>query len=105
MTKKTFGLQLLAVCALIVALSAPALYAADKLSADKAGTIGNPTGQIAFIRNGNIWIMNADGTEPRQLTKEDFRLLNNPYWSPDGRRSKWLSRFVFINQLLGRPLL
>ena len=65
--------------------------------------------EIAFTPDAgggdNIWIMNADGTEPRQLTKEDFRLLNNPYWSPDGRRSKWLSRFVFINQLLGRPLL
>ena len=32
----------------------------------------------------NIWIMGADGNDPRQLTKEDFRLLNNPYWSPDG---------------------
>ncbi len=32
----------------------------------------------------NIWIMSADGSEPRQLTKEDFRLLNNPVWSPDG---------------------
>jgi len=32
----------------------------------------------------NIWIMNSDGSEPRQLTKEDFRLLNNPVWSPDG---------------------
>jgi Tol biopolymer transport system component/imidazolonepropionase-like amidohydrolase len=32
----------------------------------------------------NIWIMGADGSDPRQLTKEDFRLLNNPYWSPDG---------------------
>ena len=32
----------------------------------------------------NIWIMQADGSDARQLTKEDFRLLNNPYWSPDG---------------------
>ncbi len=32
----------------------------------------------------NIWIANADGSNPRQLTQEDFRLLNNPYWSPDG---------------------
>jgi Tol biopolymer transport system component len=32
----------------------------------------------------NIWIMQADGSNPRQLTKEDFRLLNNPAWSPDG---------------------
>jgi Tol biopolymer transport system component len=29
--------------------------------------------------------MNADGSEKRQLTHEDFRLLNSPDWSPDGR--------------------
>ncbi len=32
----------------------------------------------------NIWIMQADGSNPRQLSKEGFRLLNNPWWSPDG---------------------
>ena len=32
----------------------------------------------------NIWIMQADGSSPRQLSKESFRLLNNPWWSPDG---------------------
>ncbi|HEX7031256.1 MAG TPA: amidohydrolase family protein [Gammaproteobacteria bacterium] len=32
----------------------------------------------------NIWIMNADGSDPRQLTDESFRLLNNPEWTPDG---------------------
>jgi len=32
----------------------------------------------------NIWIMQADGGKPRQLTEEGFRLLNNPWWSPDG---------------------
>ncbi len=44
--------------------------------------------EIAFTSDAgggdNIWIMNADGSDPHQLTKEDFRLLNNPYWSPDG---------------------
>ncbi len=33
----------------------------------------------------NIWIMNADGSDKRQVTKEEFRLLNEPSWSPDGR--------------------
>ncbi len=33
----------------------------------------------------NIWIMNRDGSDKRQLTKEDFRLLNQATWSPDGR--------------------
>lgn len=32
----------------------------------------------------NIWIMDADGSDPRQITKEDFRLLNNPAWHPQG---------------------
>ncbi|MBY5958455.1 amidohydrolase family protein [Membranicola marinus] len=32
----------------------------------------------------NIWVMNADGTEARQVTKEDFRLLNNAVWMPNG---------------------
>jgi Tol biopolymer transport system component/imidazolonepropionase-like amidohydrolase len=44
--------------------------------------------EIAFTSDAgggdNIWIAGADGSNPRQLTKEDFRLLNNPYWSPDG---------------------
>jgi Tol biopolymer transport system component len=32
----------------------------------------------------NIWVMKIDGSEPRQVTKEDFRLLNNAVWTPDG---------------------
>ena len=50
----------------------------------------SPDGRrIAFTsdRGGgdNIWLMNADGSDKRQLTQEDFRLLNAPDWSPDGR--------------------
>jgi len=45
--------------------------------------------RIAFTsdRGGgdNIWIMNRDGSDKRQMSKEDFRLLNQPSWSPDGR--------------------
>ncbi|KJJ39276.1 amidohydrolase family protein [Aequorivita vladivostokensis] len=32
----------------------------------------------------NIWVMNADGSDAKQVTKEDFRLLNNAVWSADG---------------------
>jgi len=32
----------------------------------------------------NIWIMKRDGTDPKQVTKEKFRLLNSPDWTPDG---------------------
>jgi len=50
----------------------------------------SPDGRrIAFTsdRGGgdNIWIMDADGSDKRQMSKEDFRLLNQPSWSPDGR--------------------
>jgi len=45
--------------------------------------------RIAFTsdRGGgdNIWVMNADGSDKRQVTKEEFRLLDQPTWSPDGR--------------------
>ncbi|MBC7553347.1 MAG: PD40 domain-containing protein, partial [Taibaiella sp.] len=33
----------------------------------------------------NIWLMNRDGSNARQLTKESFRLLNNAVWTPDGK--------------------
>lgn len=32
----------------------------------------------------NIWVMNADGSDAKQITEEDFRLLNNAVWTPDG---------------------
>ena len=49
----------------------------------------SPDGRrIAFTsdRGGgdNIWVMNADGTDKRQVTKESFRLINQPSWNPDG---------------------
>jgi len=50
----------------------------------------SPDGRrIAFTsdRGGgdNIWVMNTDGGDKRQVTKETFRLTNQPTWSPDGR--------------------
>ncbi len=33
----------------------------------------------------NIWVMKRDGTDPKQVTKEDFRLVNNAVWTPDGQ--------------------
>lgn len=44
--------------------------------------------QISFTSDAgggdNIWVMKADGTNPKQITKEDFRLLNNASWMPNG---------------------
>src|SRR3546814_7154115 len=45
--------------------------------------------RIAFVSDraggDNIWLMNRDGSDKRQISKEDFRLLNQPSWSPDGQ--------------------
>ncbi len=32
----------------------------------------------------NIWSMNRDGSDAKQITKESFRLLNNGIWMPEG---------------------
>lgn len=45
--------------------------------------------KIAFTsdRGGgdNLWIMNRDGSDKRQVSKETFRLVTAPDWSADGR--------------------
>jgi imidazolonepropionase-like amidohydrolase/Tol biopolymer transport system component len=45
--------------------------------------------QISYTsdRDGgdNIWIMNSDGGGKHAVTKENFRLLNNASWTPDGQ--------------------
>lgn len=33
----------------------------------------------------NIWRMNRDGSDRKQVTEEDFRLLNNATWHPGGQ--------------------
>lgn len=50
----------------------------------------SPDGKkIAFTsdRGGgdNLWIMNRDGSDKRQVTKEKFRLVTAPDWSADGQ--------------------
>ncbi|WP_106640261.1 amidohydrolase family protein [Allosphingosinicella vermicomposti] len=62
---------------------------ADGLAFDQQPRFSPDGRQIAFTSDkgggDNIWIMNADGSGKRQLTKEKFTLLNNPTWSADGK--------------------
>lgn len=49
----------------------------------------SPDGQhILFTSDAgggdNIWMMDRNGQQARQITKETFRLLNNGVWTPDG---------------------
>lgn len=56
--------------------------------------LGGGTGQIAFAsdRSGisQIWLMNADGTDPVQIT-DTKRGACQPDWSPDGSRLVYIS--------------
>jgi Tol biopolymer transport system component/imidazolonepropionase-like amidohydrolase len=50
----------------------------------------SPDGKlVAFTsdRDGadNVWVVDRTGGKPTQVTKEDFRLVNSPTWSPDGQ--------------------
>jgi len=59
--------------------------------------------RIAFVsdRDGlnNIWIMDPDGSDPEQLTKETERDVNTPSWSPDGEYIFARKHFVFSRSL------
>ena len=44
--------------------------------------------QISFTSDAgggdNIWVMSADGSDAKQITEEDYTLVNNAVWSKDG---------------------
>lgn len=43
------------------------------------------TGQIAYIRNGDLWVMEADGSNPHAVSATAGN-ESNPDWSPDGTK-------------------
>jgi eukaryotic-like serine/threonine-protein kinase len=67
---------------------------------DGGGMAWTPDGKIVFVRkvgeSPDIWIMNADGTDQRQLTKDRY-FDDVPQVTPDGRY------IVFVSDRSGLP--
>jgi imidazolonepropionase-like amidohydrolase/Tol biopolymer transport system component len=64
----------------------------------------SPDGKrIAYMSDAgggdNIWVMNSDGTNAREVTKESIRLLNNPVWHPSGQYIAARKHFVGTRSL------
>lgn len=55
-----------------------------------------PAGRIVFVRDSQIWVVNADGTGIEQLTTVQ-PANNEPAWDPTG------TRIVFVSQRDGNP--
>ncbi len=68
----------------LIGMGASLVTALDKMPAEKAGTIGNPDGQIAFIRSNSLWTTGVSGTGQR-LVQDARNADGAPSWSPDNR--------------------
>ncbi len=79
-------LQLSLIVTFLLSIPATAIYGqAAKLPADKAGKIGVPGGQIAFIKNDDLWMMNWDGSNQKKVVTAG-NVDGKISWSPDGKR-------------------
>nr|PZR36592.1 MAG: peptidase S41 [Azospira oryzae] len=47
---------------------------------------------IAFIYAEDLWVANADGSQPRRLTVDEG-IESNPYFSPDGKRIAFSAQY------------
>jgi len=60
-------------------------------------------GRVAFVSQENesddIWVINADGSKPRNLTRNLWEWDKYPSWSPDSRRIVFWSNREFRKQI------
>jgi Tol biopolymer transport system component len=57
------------------------------LSGTARGTFPGKNGRIAFVEGNDVYTMNPDGSDERQLTSVGpNNSTSNPAWSPDGRQ-------------------
>ncbi|SYZ74114.1 exported hypothetical protein [Candidatus Zixiibacteriota bacterium] len=76
---------------LVLFFSSALIMAQPTLPPDRAGQIGAPLGKIAFIRDGDLWVMNWDGSNQFKVVaaqNADGRIS----WAPDNRRIAFCRR-------------
>jgi Tol biopolymer transport system component len=85
------------------ALALAGLLTALVVPATAHATFPGANGKIAFVRGGDIWSMNADGTDQVQLTNTP-QTEKTPMWSPDGSKiafgvgpSDWQGKVYTMN--------
>ena len=86
---KTIAFDLLGDIYTMPIAGGPSTRLADGLPFEMQPRFSPDGTKIAFTsdRGGgdNLWIMNADGSDKRQVTNESFRLVTAPDWSADGQ--------------------
>ncbi len=99
------GIGLVAVLAVwlgVVASAAAAVPAAEP----STPAAEPPAGHIAFVRDGNIWLMDTDGSDQRQISQ--LGGAEQPVWSPCGRQIAYLRngkpRIITLSSLSDEPV-
>ncbi len=65
-----------------------------RLTRDGGAPAWSPDGRrIAFVSSDGIYVMNADGSGERLLTRAAVRYPASPVWSPDGRKIAFVSNW------------
>jgi hypothetical protein len=75
-------------------LPSTSLLPTNQLSA--FATFPGETGKIAFHRNGEIYVMNADGSEQTNISNNPA-FDGYPHWSPDGKKIAFMTSRDGIN--------
>jgi Tol biopolymer transport system component len=61
---------------------------------------------IAYLREGNLWVIGADGANARQIASApEGEAINDYFWSPDGRRCYYLieAKLFAVAPEAGKP--
>jgi Tol biopolymer transport system component len=74
-----------ALLALLAGCGGSSSYSGGGEPGDTAGADIEPRSGILFVRDGDIFLIQPDGTDETPLTRTR-RSESNPVWSPDGRR-------------------